>query len=336
MAAVPGLARDLSLVPKDAGVVGPAGRLLRRVLVSLDAATRHEIPVHLATNHSETDVIEAVYRAAADPAHPSIGREAPALLAEPIMDVVQHLPGLWPAETSYAACASGLYAAFLALLETAPGPRIVAAADALAQMGIAGFRRAGAIGADGCRPFSDDRDGLLIGEGAVAIRLDTEGENGLPRILGLGVACDAGHPTAPDAEGRGLEAAIRDALARADVTAEDVGGLVLHGTGTVANDATEAKVCARIWPKGAPPATSIKGHVGHCMGAAGLLNLAVAAEAWRRRSLPPTWPANVPGDVAGLDVVRGQARTLPRHHPVLATALGFGGANAAVLVGGRR
>jgi 3-oxoacyl-(acyl-carrier-protein) synthase len=146
------------------------------------------------------------------------------------------------------------------------------------------------------------------------------------------MSCDAGHPTDPDPSGVWLERAIRDALARANLAPPGIAGVVAHGTGTRKNDSVEAEVYRRVFDDMVPPVTSVKGTLGHIMGAAGLLNIAVAVEAVRDGRLPPTAGKGDP--IAGLDIVfDAGGRNLPKKGPVLTVACGFGGNNVALIVG---
>ncbi|MGV3721424.1 MAG: 3-oxoacyl-ACP synthase, partial [Actinomycetota bacterium] len=209
------------------------------------------------------------------------------------------------------------------------GDWLVASGDALSPSGIAGFFRLGATGIRSAEPFHQSAPGMTVSEGAVALRLSShQGADG-PALLGTGISSDAGHPTHPDPSGVWLEQAISDALRAARTDPADVAGVIAHGTGTTANDSIEAGVIGRIFGE-AIPVTSIKGALGHIMGAAGLLNLAVACEAWATGVLPPTlgngptWP--------GANVAPAE-RNLRRRRPLLALASGFGGNNVAALIG---
>jgi 3-oxoacyl-[acyl-carrier-protein] synthase II len=112
----------------------------------------------------------------------------------------------------------------------------------------------------------------------------------------------------------------------------DIAAIISHGTGTPKNDLVEGAVYERIWPEGRIPITSIKGALGHTMGASGLLNVLVAVEASKTGLIPPT----LGGDgyvIHGLDLVQGMPRQIKSSSLGLAVASGFGGNNCACVIG---
>jgi 3-oxoacyl-(acyl-carrier-protein) synthase len=173
----------------------------------------------------------------------------------------------------------------------------------------------------------------LVGEGAAAVQLrpSTAVSGQTVSVLGIGTTCDAGHPTDPSPEGIWVEQAARAALAAAEIAPKDVAAVVSHGTGTGKNDAAEALAIRRLWPDGSIPVTSIKGALGHTMGAAGLFNILVANEAIRSGVLPPTVSDGSPV-LCGIDLVRGEPREIPRGGAVIVLASGFGGNNVACVL----
>lgn len=230
------------------------------------------------------------------------------------------------------ACSSGLHALWFAYLSAQQGVRqsVVVAGDALSRIGVAGFLNAGATGIELSSPLRQSSAGMRVGEGAVALSLASERASEKPRIIGMAATCDAGHPTHPDASGAWLEKAIRDAIEIAGLAPSDVEAVVAHGTGTRANDTVETEVLTRVFGPQKVPVVSVKGAVGHIMGAAGLLNVAVAAEAWRSGLLPPTLGDGLAWPSVQL-TTHGQR--IEARKPILATASGFGGNNVAVVVG---
>jgi len=132
-----------------------------------------------------------------------------------------------------------------------------------------------------------------------------------------------------------MERAFRSALAAADLHPEDIVAIIAHGSGTKLNDESEVKALRRIYPTKTPPTTSIKGALGHVMGAAGLLNLAVATETVRSGHAPPTSPDSQ-AQAMELDLVLGGVRSVPSGRPVAACCAGFGGNNVVAIVGSGR
>jgi 3-oxoacyl-[acyl-carrier-protein] synthase-1 len=151
---------------------------------------------------------------------------------------------------------------------------VVGGADIVSDSVALGFASLEAVSPERCLPFSKNRRGITLGEGAAIFLLcrDELGDQGI-RILGIGEACDAHHLTAPDPEGAGAVAAMEAALKDAGLAPSDIGYLNLHGTGTALNDAMESRAVARVFGEGGVPASSTKGAIGHTLGAAGAVEL---------------------------------------------------------------
>lgn len=184
-----------------------------------------------------------------------------------------------PAYTVSTACSSATkaFGAARRLLEQGIVDLVITGGvDGRCRFAMNGFHALGALASGRCRPLADDRDGINLGEGVALFTLERTGEG--VRLLGLGESSDAYHATAPDPEGTGAEAAMRSALADAALAPEEIDYVNLHGTGTQANDAMEMKAVGRIFP---PSATrrieSTKSLTGHCLGAAGAVEAAIAA-----------------------------------------------------------
>jgi len=211
---------------------------------------------------------------------------------------------------------------------------VVVGADALTRLTMAGFQSLQVIDPLGCRPFSHERAGMSLGEGAVAVVIEDEayarrrGAPILARLLGWGIAADAHHATAPLPTGQWLGSAIDDALLDAEASSSVVSFVAAHGTGTRDNDACEAQVLAQRF--GRIPVSSHKRSVGHTMGAAAGFGLASAVLALREQIVLPTaqWEGT---PLAHIDVVMQTRAT--RVDTALVTCLAFGGVNAALLVG---
>lgn len=192
-----------------------------------------------------------------------------------------------------------------------------------------------------CRPFSADRDGLVLGEGAALLvleewqRAERRGARIHAELRGVGLSEDATNVVAPDTAGEA--AAIRAALRDAGATPADVGYVNAHGTGTTANDVSESRALATVLGDRARqvPVSSLKGHLGHAMGAAGAIEAAVTALALKRATLPPTLHLERPDPACDLDHVRGG----PRRAEVdlaLSNSFGFGGQNVVLALGRAR
>ena len=149
----------------------------------------------------------------------------------------------------------------------------------------------------------------------------------LAQITGWGAACDATHITAPDRKARGLIAAIKKAT---DNCRRPVGAINAHGTGTQYNDAMETYAFTTLWGKNHPPFHSVKGAIGHCLGAAGVIEAVLSVESLKRGLIPPSVGLATPE--FGTSHVTGQ-RPLALYHPSILTCnSGFGGINASILM----
>lgn len=217
---------------------------------------------------------------------------------------------------------------------------IAGGADELCETTYAGFNSLRAVDPAPTRPFRASRAGLSMGEGAGVLLLETlaharaRGATMLCEVAGAGRSCDAHHVSAPDPDGAGAAAAMRQALADAGQRPDDVTFVNAHGTGTPHNDDAESKAMHTVFGAraGRVPVTSTKSLVGHLLGAAGGIEAVLTALSIVHRLLPPT-AGDEPADAAlGLDVVLGAPRPLPAHNVGLSTNLAFGGNNAVVLL----
>ena len=246
-----------------------------------------------------------------------------------------------PVLTVSSACASGATALGLGadLLREGAADLVVAGGyDILCRFVMRGFDALRSLARERVRPFDRRRTGLLLGEAAGLVLLARERDARGPRLgrlLGHGSASDASHIAAPDAEGRGLQAAIRAALAAGDVDVADLDFVSAHGTGTVLNDRIETAALRRVLGAraGAVPVNSIKGALGHTMGAAATLEALMCLLAARDGCIPPTVGYEEPDPACDLDYVAGACRAV-RPRRMLSTSLGFGGCNAALVLEG--
>jgi len=262
-----------------------------------------------------------------------------ALYDAPAHALAEWLGARGPALTVSAACASGATALGVGadLLREGAADLVVAGGyDVLCRFVLRGFDALRSLTRERVRPFDRRRSGLLLGEAAGLVLLarerDVRGPR-LGRLLGHGSASDASHVAAPDPEGRGLAAAIRAALSAADVGGGDIDFVSAHGTGTPLNDRIETAVLRRaLGPRAeAIPVNSIKGALGHTMGAAAALEAIMCWLAAREGLIPPTAGLEEPDPLCDLDYVPGTCRAA-RPRLMLSTSLGFGGCNAALVL----
>jgi len=191
------------------------------------------------------------------------------------------------------------------------------------------------VSPDTCRPFSKDRRGMILGEGAAALVLESldsaraRGASIHAEIIGFGMSSDAHHLTQPTVEGPVL--AMRSALADGGLDPAQVDYVNAHGTGTLANDCTETTAIREVFGAHADglPVSSTKSMHGHALGAAGGLEAIATILALRDGFLPPTANFNVPDPACDLDVVPNESRPAQAAH-ALSNSFAFGGLNAVL------
>ncbi len=240
-----------------------------------------------------------------------------------------------PLITISTACSSGAaaIALALALLRRGMARRVLAGgADSLCRLTYFGFKSLQLVDSRGARPLDQSRRGMSVAEGAGMLLLTREAPAaGAVRLLGAGLSCDAHHATAPHPEGQGALAAMQAALADAGLAAADIDYISLHGTGTLDNDLAEARAVVSLFGERPPPLSSIKGATGHSLAASGAIE-AVAAALAVTHGLAPANTGLVQVDPQlGLNPL-----TAPLQTPVaavLSNSFGFGGNNAALVVG---
>jgi 3-oxoacyl-[acyl-carrier-protein] synthase II len=186
------------------------------------------------------------------------------------------------------------------------------------------------------RPFAEERDGTLFGEGAGILVMEretlAEGRRAYAVCSGAGYSCDAFHVTGPDPSGAGALEAMRQAVDDADIRPEDVDYINLHGSGTQLNDVMEWKAIRELFGPAAEriPVSSIKPAIGHVMGAAGALEAVATVLCVRDQTIPSTLNVAAPAPSLPLNLVCGHAREASIRH-ALSNSFGFGGCNGAVL-----
>ncbi|MHB1969536.1 MAG: beta-ketoacyl-[acyl-carrier-protein] synthase family protein [Acidimicrobiales bacterium] len=247
-----------------------------------------------------------------------------------------------PAETVTTACAAGTHAVGngARLVATGRCPVVLAggAEAVIVEIAEAGFRNMTALSTRGVsRPFDVERDGFVMGEGAGVLVLE-EWEHALARgatilaeVVGAASTADAFHLTAPDPEGRGAIRSVTLALEDAGLTPADVSHINAHGTSTPLNDLAESVAVRAVFGEAAPPVTSIKGHLGHSLAAAGALEAVASVLTLRHQVIPPTAGTTTIDPAVGLDVVMGAPRAASVE-VVLSNSFGFGGHNGSVIL----
>ncbi len=244
-----------------------------------------------------------------------------------------------PSFTVASACASANHAigiAFHMVRSGAVEVAVTGGTEATITFGtMKGWDALRVMAPDTCRPFSRDRKGMVLGEGAAVAVIETlerakaRGAEILAEIVGFGMSSDAGDIVLPSADG--AAAAIRGCLADAKLAPEDVDYINAHGTGTAANDVTETKAIRAVLGEHAKriAVSSTKSMHGHALGAAGALELAATVIALREGFLPPTVNFTEPDPECDLDYVPNEARARVVD-VAMSNSFAFGGQNAVL------
>jgi len=186
-----------------------------------------------------------------------------------------------------------------------------------------------------CRPFDDGRKGLVLGEGAAALVIETEahararGATPLAVLAGYGHSVDAVHLSRPDAAGQ--ERAMRAALRDAGLPPTDITYINAHGTATEVGDAIEAESIAAVFGPRNVPVSATKALHGHLIGAGGALELVATVQALRRGLLPPSAHVRASALAGQLDLITGEARAT-QARAAMSNSFAFGGSNVALVV----
>lgn len=211
--------------------------------------------------------------------------------------------------------------------------------DALSRLTFAGFNALRLMDPQPCRPFDAGRQGMNIGEGAAILVLEDmararrRGAHIYAELAGYSFTCEAYHATAPEPEGHAIAVTIRAALDDARVNPGEVTHVNAHGTATPQNDRAEARGMHVVFGGRAAsmPVTSLKGMVGHCLGAAGAVEAAALAMSVERGCIPPTIHHDTTDPECPLDVVANVARQVQVPCAV-STSLAFGGNDSALVL----
>jgi 3-oxoacyl-[acyl-carrier-protein] synthase II len=326
---------------QDSSGLPPAGALVPE-----------RVGIVVGTSRGAAELLEAAHRRFADRGAEGVGPRVSPLTTPGNLSgaAARHLGLRGPCLTVSAACASASQAIGLAfdLVRRGRADAIVAGGTeaCLTPFVMAMFASTGILSrrADdpprACRPFDRDRDGIVIGEGAGMIVLESESSararaaRAYCELLGFGMTCDARSLTGVPEDGEGLARAIRLALEDAGTAPGAVDYVNAHGAGTVAGDRAEtAAIKAALGPRArAVPVSSTKSMTGHLIGAAGGIEAAVCALAVAEGAVPPTINLDHPDPACDLDYVPREARRVPVRL-ALSNAMGFGGNNAVLAFG---
>ncbi|MCP2729459.1 beta-ketoacyl-ACP synthase [Limnofasciculus baicalensis] len=237
-----------------------------------------------------------------------------------------------------AACATGIWALArgFELIQNGECQQVIAGAveAPITPLTLAGFDKMGALAKTGLYPFDRQREGLVLGEGAAVLVLESAElakSRGVPiygRVLGFGLTCDAYHISTPQSSGSSGILAIKQCLERSKLSPSDIDYIHAHGTGTRLNDQNEAQIIQHLFSHGVA-VSSTKGGTAHTLGASGAIGAAFCLMALKHQILPPCVGLSQPE--FDLDFVRNPRQCQVRG--VLCFSFGFGGQNAVMALG---
>ncbi|MCL1143511.1 beta-ketoacyl-[acyl-carrier-protein] synthase family protein [Shewanella gaetbuli] len=210
---------------------------------------------------------------------------------------------------------------------------IVGGVDSLCQLTLNGFNALESVSKGQCNPFSQNRDGINIGEGAVLFTL----ERGQSEVMlaGVGESADAHHISAPHPDGQGAIDAMNQALDDANIQSTDIDYINLHGTATPKNDAMESRAVQAVFAENIPPCSSTKPLVGHLLGAAGAIEAAfcylILSDLNPQNKLPPqVWDKQADPNDPSLPLIEPNQCKQMLHY-AMSNSFAFGGSNASII-----
>lgn len=232
------------------------------------------------------------------------------------------------------ACTSGIkaFSTAVKLLENNVCKAVIAGGvDTLASMPTYGFHALEVLSHEKTNPFSKNRSGISIGEGAALFLLTKNSGN--VKILGIGETSDAYHSATPDPEGTQAVKAIQTALDKANLKPEDIDYINLHGTGTISNDLMEANAVYKVFGNRVP-ASSTKPFTGHCLGAAAAVETYICYEILKGKRDLPIHDFDGEYDRTLPEINLVTKNTFPAYiKNCMCTSFGFGGTNAVIIIG---
>jgi nodulation protein E len=289
--------------------------------------------------HTDEDAYRLLYKHGEERIHPlTIPKGMPSAAASMVS---QDLGIRGPVFSVASACASGAHAIIQGHLMIKAGIvdlALVGGTDAPFTYGLMrAWEALRVVSNETCRPFSKDRSGMVLGEGAGMLVLEEEtharrrGARVYAHLAGCGMSSDAGHITRPNVDG--IAVAIRNALTDACIPTDCVDYVNAHGTGTLANDLAETQALHRVFGPHAKrlAVSSTKSMHGHALGAASALEAIATVLALHHHQIPPTANFTEPGEGCDLDYVPNTTRN-KQIRVAISNAFAFGGLNAVIAI----
>jgi len=310
--------------------------------LNLKKLDKDRIGVCVGTTMGEAQILEEMDKLWVDKGEKGIGHKSVILF--PTNNIVDNLANELQLKANgfmFAnACSAGNYSigfSFDLIRSNKTDIMLAGGVDAFSRVNLVGFSRLYAMAPEVCRPFDLNREGMLVGEGAGMLLLETL-ESALRRkaeiyaeILGYGLSCDAYHMTAPKEEG--IMECMRRAMKEADIKIENVDYISAHGTGTVQNDKTECSAIKQVFNGRYKkiPVSSIKSMLGHTMGAASAIEAIACCLTIREGVIAPTINYVTPDPECDIDCVPNQSRKADVKI-LLNNSYAFGGNNACLVL----
>lgn len=247
--------------------------------------------------------------------------------------------------TTSSACASGTAGAGIALDQIRNGytdMMLILGCDPLTEFSAAGFHSLKTMSKDGCKPFDKNRDGMIIGESAVAIIVESlshakkRNAHIYGEICGYGIGNDAYHITSPDPTGAGAYYTMKSAIENAGIQKEDIDYINVHGTATNINDKMEINAITKLFEadkRYSVMISSTKSMTGHCLGAAGSVELAVVLLSVANDFVPPTVNLfDIADEFKDFNIIQNRSINAKVKYAI-SNSFAFGGNSACVVVG---
>lgn len=322
--------------------VASARLAIQDAQLELSSFDREKIGVAIGTTMGESKILEDIdevwVKKGEDAIEPNLIPRLPANVISSNVAIEFKLKG--PNFLISTACAAGNYAIGYAcdlINKGAADLMLAGGADGISKIAFTGFNRLFAIAPEKCQPFDKNRKGMMVGEGAGVLVLESL-EDALERkakvyaeILGYGLSCDAHHMTAPHAPG--IAKAIEKALKETNLKPEDVDYINAHGTGTPANDKEECLAIKEVFGEHYKKLviSSIKSMLGHTMGAASAIEAIACCLTVKDDTIPPTINYETPDPECDIDCVPNISRKTTVNI-ALNNASAFGGNNACLVL----
>ncbi|MDT9726757.1 beta-ketoacyl-[acyl-carrier-protein] synthase family protein [Xylanibacillus composti] len=316
-------------------VVPAVEEALQDAQITMDDCKRLRVGLCVGTTMGEIEPLEQTLHTA-----PSAKLGGPRAIAD---NLRQLLPLAGPVWTFTNACAAGNFAIARCMDELRAGRAdlmIAAGVDALSWIAFTGFSSLRAMSPGRCRPFDQERQGLILGEGAGVLVLETKAQaaerqaRARASLLGYGFNGDAHHITQPDPEAKGAIRAMRTAMAMAGIRPAQIDYVSAHGTGTAANDAMEARAISTVFEDSHVQVSSIKGHLGHTLGAASAIEAIMCVKALETGIRPPTLhleQVDPACQEANIEYIRSPGTGSAAY--IMSNSYAFGGINSSIILG---